>query len=151
MVGIPLYDVYSMSSGSSKANDHCLFDAETVGSNTTCTAYGYSDPAFTSSSWYCSGNIGAGYVDPGQLHASGILGVAAVPDQGNAIWTVEDGSYPYANRWLVDPVKNTLIYANAYFGTGINTDDDEGLQYGLDIAGREIQPHVCARHHIEPR
>ena len=77
-------------------------------------------------------DVGAGFLDPGQLHAQSITGVAPDPVT-DAIWTLEDSLYPYATKWLVDTSGNTISYADVFFGTGSNTDNDDGLQNGLDI------------------
>ena len=129
---LPMCDAFSMSSGATNAFDHCFFDAQTDGLNTSCAIYGYADPLFKIPMWSCTADVGAGFLDPGQLHAQSITGVAPDPVT-DAIWTLEDSLYPYATKWLVDTSGNTISYADVFFGTGSNTDSDDGLQNGLDI------------------
>jgi len=49
---------------------------------------------------------------------------------GNYIWTLEDPDY-YASRWELVP--SWLKYDNAYFGTGSQTDADDGWNDAKDI------------------
>jgi hypothetical protein len=53
---------------------------------------------------------------------------------GNYIWTVEDPDY-YAARWELtyDGPYGKLQYSNAYFGTGVPTDSDDGWNHACDI------------------
>jgi len=55
---------------------------------------------------------------------------------GNYMWFLEDPDY-YASRWALtkDPVYEIyyLEYNSAYFGTGSQTDDDDGWNDGKDI------------------
>jgi hypothetical protein len=53
---------------------------------------------------------------------------------GNFIWFLEDPDY-YASRWLLSNsgYLSYLTYDNAYFGTGSQTNDDNGWYDGKDI------------------
>ncbi len=54
---------------------------------------------------------------------------------GDYVWFLEDDPDYYASRWHVYEVGVTgyLVYDDAYFGTGSQTDNDEGWNIGLDI------------------
>jgi len=48
------------------------------------------------------------------------------------IWVLEDADL-YASRWELTTAPNDLIYGDAYFGTGEQTDDDDGFYFPRDI------------------
>ncbi len=62
---------------------------------------------------------------------------------GPDVWLLEDDSDYYASRWTIigSNTYNTLAYDGAYFGTGSQTDNDNGWNQGLDIC-RDVDDNV---------
>jgi len=68
-----------------------------------------------------------------RIYYSYIQGVETDVD-GEYLWILEDPDY-YVSRWLLSESGNLdyLDYDNAYFGTGSQTDDDDGWNDARDI------------------
>jgi len=92
---------------------------------------------------YCGGAHFASYSYPYGSQTEGpnriywpymIAGETA--SSGSNIWILEDDSDYYASRWEVigTSTYNSLVYDNAFFGTGAQTDDDNGWNAAIDIA-----------------
>ncbi|MFH1676488.1 MAG: hypothetical protein ABIC40_05630, partial [bacterium] len=89
------------------------------------------DTAYSSPIYHDHTYTGINYYGYNQIFYDFIVGCESNLNS-NAIWMLEDGDY-YASRWLLQESPNALVYNNAYFGTGYQTDDDDGFYMPQDI------------------
>ena len=74
------------------------------------------------------------YTGVDQIYWEYIMGVES-DGTGNYIWYLEEGPEYYASRWELSNsgFPYSQDYSNAYFGTGSQTDDDDGFNEPVDI------------------
>jgi hypothetical protein len=133
----PLYgyewfsDAFCMSSAATFPNDHFLFTSGETPTYAMLETVSYQDSSFLlADAWVLIGTVANDHVvAPGYLHSDLLMGLEADPT-GDAIWTVEDGNYPYACKWSLNYPGGSMSYASVYFGDGVG---DAGLYWPLDI------------------
>jgi len=129
---MPNYDVVAMSSGSYQ-NDACwgfgrFFNDQ---HETHILRFRYSEwVGYYDHVYYLAGPDYSGY---DKLYYEYIKGCES-DENGDFIWFLEDPNY-YASRWLLSNsgYLSYLTYDNAYFGTGSQTDADDGWYDARDI------------------
>ena len=128
----------------STAYDHIVLSIQALSDTQNQAEVGdILDPDFTNGNFL----YGTSSNDPtGYFHPTWIKGMDANSSTGDIIWTVEGANNWYASAWTLDNVNMTMTYAGLNFGTGAQTDSDNGLNNPQDItSGKSHQMYILDR------
>jgi len=129
-------DAVAMGSNGDYADDLCFAYGYTQGGIKHNIVRRYISPYYSSYALHEYSFTGTNYFGEDKIYYDWIVGAESDRDD-DLIWFLEIEDY-YASRWELTPSPFDLVYDNAYFGTGEQTDDDEGFYSPKDITRDDL-------------
>jgi len=129
-----IFDAYAFGDTGTFANDAGYsFGWEWSGGHYTQIER-HEDPEYCQTHFMSYIFYGSNYTGPEKIYAPYCVAVET-DKYGDYMWFLENTDW-YASRWLATGtgIYGDLVYDNAYFGTGSQTDNDNGWNDGKDIA-----------------